>query len=76
MASEKREQVAKKSSPISSIAERYATALFELAEDDKALNELENDVGRFATLHDGYGRAQPTGRLSHGKTGRSGADDA
>jgi len=52
LASEKREQVAKKSSPISSIAERYATALFELAEDDKALNELENDVGRFATLHD------------------------
>lgn len=52
MASEKREQVAKKSSPISSIAERYATALYELAEDDKALNELETDVGRFATLHD------------------------
>jgi F-type H+-transporting ATPase subunit delta len=52
LASETWEQVAKKSSPISSIAERYATALFELAEDDKALNELENDVGRFATLHD------------------------
>jgi F-type H+-transporting ATPase subunit delta len=52
LASEKREQVAKKSSPISSIAERYATALFELAEDDKALNDLENDIGRFATVHD------------------------
>lgn len=52
MASEKRKQVAKRSTGTSAIAERYATALFELAEDEKALNELENDVGRFATLHD------------------------
>lgn len=52
MASEKRKQVAKQSSQTSAIAERYATALFELAEDEKALAELENDVGRFATLHD------------------------
>lgn len=52
MASEKRKQVAKQSTQTSAIAERYATALFELAEDDRALNELENDVGRFATLHD------------------------
>ncbi len=52
MASEKREQVAKQSTQTSALAERYATALFELAEDDKALNALETDVGRFATLHD------------------------
>jgi F-type H+-transporting ATPase subunit delta len=52
LASEKREQVAKKSSQTSGIAERYATALFDLAEDDHALAELEADVGRFATLHD------------------------
>ncbi|MDQ2636537.1 MAG: hypothetical protein M3Y83_06645, partial [Actinomycetota bacterium] len=37
---------------------------------------LEAHASRFTTLDDGYGRAQPTGRLSHGKTGRSGADDA
>jgi F-type H+-transporting ATPase subunit delta len=52
LASEKRKQVAKKSSQTAGLAERYATALFELAEDDKALAELEADVGRFATLHD------------------------
>jgi F-type H+-transporting ATPase subunit delta len=52
LASEKRKQVAKQSSETSGLAERYATALFELAEDDKALAALENDVGRFATLHD------------------------
>jgi F-type H+-transporting ATPase subunit delta len=52
LASEKREQVAKQSTQTSALAERYATALFELAEDDKALNALETDVGRFATLHD------------------------
>lgn len=52
MASENRKQVAKKSSQTAGLADRYATALFELAEDDKALAELENDVGRFATLHD------------------------
>jgi F-type H+-transporting ATPase subunit delta len=52
LASEKRKQVAKRSTQTSAIAERYATALFELAEDEKALNALENDVGRFATLHD------------------------
>jgi F-type H+-transporting ATPase subunit delta len=44
--------VAEKSSPVSGVAERYASALFELAEDEKGLAELENDVGRFATLHD------------------------
>jgi F-type H+-transporting ATPase subunit delta len=52
LASENRKQVAKQSSRASGLAERYATALFELAEDDKALLELETDVGRFATLHD------------------------
>jgi F-type H+-transporting ATPase subunit delta len=52
LASEKRKQVAKQSSETSGLAERYATALFELAEDDKALAALESDVGRFATLHD------------------------
>jgi F-type H+-transporting ATPase subunit delta len=44
--------VAKRSSRVSGLAARYATALFELAEDDKALAELETDVGRFATMHD------------------------
>ena len=44
--------MAKKSSQTGGIAERYATALFDLAEDDHALAELENDVGSFATLHD------------------------
>ena len=44
--------MAKQSSDTSGLAERYATALFELAEDDKALAALENDVGRFATMHD------------------------
>lgn len=46
------EQVADKNSPVSGLAERYATALFELAEDEKALAELEADVDRFATMHD------------------------
>jgi F-type H+-transporting ATPase subunit delta len=44
--------VAEKTSPVSGLAQRYAAALFDLAEDEKGLNELENDVGRFATLHD------------------------
>jgi len=44
--------VAKSSSPVSGLAGRYATALFELAEDEKGLAELEADVGRFATMHD------------------------
>ena len=44
--------MADSSSPVSGLADRYATALFELAEDERGLNELENDVGRFATLHD------------------------
>ncbi|SDB05058.1 F0F1 ATP synthase subunit delta [Bauldia litoralis] len=44
--------MADNSSPVSGLAERYATALFELAEDDKALAELEADVGRFASMHD------------------------
>jgi F-type H+-transporting ATPase subunit delta len=46
------EQVADNNSPVSGLAERYATALFELAEDEKGLAELEADVGRFATMHD------------------------
>ena len=45
-------RVADKTSPVSNLAHRYASALFELAEDEKGLGELENDVGRFATLHD------------------------
>ena len=44
--------VAKHHSQTSALAARYAKALHELAEDDKALADLENDVGRFATLHD------------------------
>lgn len=44
--------MAKKSTPIASIAERYARALFDLAEDDRALVDMETDVGRFATLHE------------------------
>ncbi|MCB1501002.1 MAG: F0F1 ATP synthase subunit delta [Bauldia sp.] len=44
--------MAKQQSETSALAERYATALYDLAEDDKALADLENDVGRFATLHD------------------------
>ena len=44
--------MADKNSPVSGLAERYATALFELAEDEKGLAELEADVGRFATMHD------------------------
>jgi len=44
--------VAKQQSETSALAERYAKALHELAADDKALADLENDVGRFATLHD------------------------
>jgi len=50
--SESFDKVASSSSPVVSVAERYANALFELAENDRALNELENDVGRFATMHD------------------------
>ena len=50
--SESWDKVASSSSPVVSVAERYANALFELAENDRALNELENDVGRFATMHD------------------------
>jgi F-type H+-transporting ATPase subunit delta len=44
--------VADTSSPVSGLAHRYASALFDLAEDEKGLAELEADVGRFATLHD------------------------
>ena len=44
--------MADSSSPVSSLAHRYASALFDLAEDEKGLAELENDVGRFSTLHD------------------------
>lgn len=39
-------------SPVSSLAHRYASALFDIAEDEKGLAELEADVGRFSTLHD------------------------
>jgi len=45
-------QVAQQSSPVSGLARRYATALFELAENDRALIDLETDVGRFSTLHE------------------------
>jgi F-type H+-transporting ATPase subunit delta len=44
--------LAQKSSSGSGVAERYATALFELAENDRALIDLETDVGRFATMHE------------------------
>jgi F-type H+-transporting ATPase subunit delta len=45
-------QVAQTSSPASGLARRYATALFELAENDRALIDLETDVGRFSTMHE------------------------
>jgi F-type H+-transporting ATPase subunit delta len=45
-------QVAQTSSPASGLAKRYATALFELAENDRALIDLETDVGRFSTMHE------------------------
>ena len=44
--------MAQKSSPASGLARRYANALFELAENDRALIDLETDVGRFSTLHE------------------------
>jgi F-type H+-transporting ATPase subunit delta len=34
------------------VADRYATALFELAENDRQLAEIEGDLGRFAGLLD------------------------
>lgn len=37
---------------------------------------LEAHPPHVATLNDSYGRPQPARRLSHGKTGRSRADDA
>ena len=44
--------MAQVSSPASGLAKRYATALFELAENDRALIDLETDVGRFSTMHE------------------------
>jgi F-type H+-transporting ATPase subunit delta len=49
---ENREDVAQTSSPASGLARRYANALFELAENDRALIDLETDVGRFSTMHE------------------------
>lgn len=37
-------------SPVSELAERYANALFDLADDDNALAAIETDVGRVAAL--------------------------
>jgi F-type H+-transporting ATPase subunit delta len=42
--------VAKSSSSISGVAERYAGSLFELAAEANTLSEVESDLGRFETL--------------------------
>ena len=45
--------MAKSSSPISSIAERYAGSLFELALQSKSVEKVEADLGRFEDLLNG-----------------------
>jgi F-type H+-transporting ATPase subunit delta len=42
--------VAKSSSPISGVAERYANSLFELAQQDNAVDAVDQDLGRFERL--------------------------
>jgi F-type H+-transporting ATPase subunit delta len=44
--------VADNSNQGSAVADRYATALFELAENDQQLAAIEGDLGRFASLLD------------------------
>jgi F-type H+-transporting ATPase subunit delta len=45
-----RSRVADTASPVSAVAERYATALFELALEGKALAAVEKDLDAFAAL--------------------------
>jgi F-type H+-transporting ATPase subunit delta len=45
--------VAQSSSPISGVAERYASSLYELAEQDKSVARVEADLGRFEEMLDG-----------------------
>jgi F-type H+-transporting ATPase subunit delta len=45
--------VAKSSSPISGVAERYAGSLFELASQAKSVGEVERDLDRFEVLLNG-----------------------
>jgi F-type H+-transporting ATPase subunit delta len=52
--------VAKSSSPISGIAERYAGSLFELAVQSKSVAQVESDLGRFETL---LGESPDLGRM-------------
>jgi F-type H+-transporting ATPase subunit delta len=47
-----RTKVAENTNHGSAVADRYATALFELAENDKQLAGIEGDLGRFAGLLD------------------------
>lgn len=42
--------MAQSSSPVSGIAERYAGSLYELAEQSKAVDQVEADLGRFEAL--------------------------
>ncbi|HMN85629.1 MAG TPA: F0F1 ATP synthase subunit delta, partial [Bauldia sp.] len=44
--------MAESNSPVSTVAERYATALYELASDEGALGPVEADLNRFAALVD------------------------
>ena len=50
---EKRPQVAQSSSLISGVAERYAGSLFELAEQENAIAEVEGDLGQVEALLSG-----------------------
>ncbi len=45
--------VAKSSSPVSGVAERYAGSLFELASEAKSVAKVEADLGRFEAMLDG-----------------------
>jgi F-type H+-transporting ATPase subunit delta len=45
--------VAKSSSPVSGVADRYAASLHDLAADAKAVPQVEADLGRFEALLDG-----------------------
>ena len=47
---EKRRSVAKSSSPVSGIAERYAGSLYELAVQSSTVDQVEADLSRFEAL--------------------------
>lgn len=49
---EKRSSVAKSSSPVSGVAERYAQSLFELARDDGSIETTESELKEFQALID------------------------